>query len=402
VAILAGLLGFVGRFAGKVLTTTLGWASTLLFGRVAADRQIVLALITFGSIVWAALAIGVVLPYVGAFLVAAVPAPGIIDESWLRLVMLIGALAVPAAVGIATIFVVEPAKRPKGAAIAGQVLRGYPLSAALALTLVLLALVGIARFVHHLARRWADAHVPVIVRPGGYERVVADLERALDDAGLSVDRRPAPAILAVPGHVLSSIAGGAVRSLVPDKLVQLVGPGLEVGLYPSDIAISGDKASVARARAAIASRLLATAAWLTMSAEGQEIERRLERLAAARVAGGQPGAAAVDDGDAPPVDVAAELRSIDDALAVITVPHDEWEVLYRLRLQVERDLLAGARPGGSFPGGGPDTLAADGRRRDREVGDGLPGWLPNAIAVGGIVLTAADVVLALDERRRRG
>lgn len=400
-AIIAGLLGFVGRFAGKVLTTTLGWASTLLFGRVAADRQIILALITFGSVVWAALAIGVVLPYVGAFLVAAVPTGDILEESWLRLGMLIGALVVPAVVGIATIFVMGPAKRPKGRAIVVQVLRGYPLSAALAVTLVILALVGIARFFHHLARRWTDAHVAVIVRPGGYERVVADLERALDDAGLAVDRRPAPRILAVPGRLLGSIAGEAVRSLVPDKLVMLTGPGLEVGLYPSDIAISGERTAVARARAAIASRLLATAAWMTASAEAQAIEGRLERLAAARRGGGEPGAAAVNDGDAAPVDVAVELKSIDDALAVSTIPHDEWEVLYRLRLQVERDLLAGARPGASFPGGGPDTLAKDGRGPGAGDTDRLPDWLPNVIAVGGLALTAADVVLALADRRRR-
>jgi hypothetical protein len=402
-AILAGIFGVVGRFAGKVLTTTLGWASTLLFGRVPANRQIVLAFITFGSVVWAALVIGVILPYVGAFLIAAVPAPGLIAEDWLRLGMLIGALAVPAVVGIASLFVVEPAKRPKGLAIAGQVLRGYPLSAALAITLVLLALVGIARFLHHLALRWTDAHVPVVVRPGGYERVVADLERALDDAGLAVDRRPAPSVLTVPGKLLGSIAGPGIRALVPEQLVQLVGAGLEVGLYPSDISISGDKSSVARARAAIASRLLATEAWMTTTAEAQEIEARLERLSAARTAGGEPGAAAVSDGDAAPVDVAAELRSIDQALAVLAVPHDEWEVLYRERLQVERDLLAGARPGASFPGGGPKTLAPDrnGRIGRAAAGDGLPGWLPDAIAVGGLVLTAADVVLALAERRRR-
>lgn len=398
-AILAGLLGFVGRFAGKVLTTTLGWASMLLFGRVSADRQIVLALITFGSVVWAALAIGVVLPYVGAFLVAAVPTGDILDEGWLRLGMLIGALVVPAVVGVATIFVLAPANRPKGRGIVMQILRGYPLSAALAVTLVILALVGIARFVHHLARRWTDAHVAVIVRPGGYDRVVADLERALDDAGLAVDRRPAPRILAVPGRLLGSIAGDAVRSLVPDKLVLLVGAGLEVGLYPSDIAISGERTTVARARAAIASRLVATAAWMTASAEAQEIEGRLEQLASARRAGGEPGAPGATDGDAGPVDVSAELRSIDEALAVITIPHDEWEVLYRLRLQVERDLLAGARPGASFPGGGPDTLAAVAPGR-RPPGDGLPGWLPNVIAVGGLALTAADVVLAIAERRR--
>jgi hypothetical protein len=374
-AILAGLFGFIGRFAGKVLTTTLGWASTLLFGRVPSDRQVVLALITFGSVVWAALAIGVVLPFLGAFLVAAVPAQGIVSEDWLRLGMLIGALVVPAVVGIASIFVVEPAKRPKGTGIIAQILRGYPLSAALAVTLVLLALVGIARFIHHLALRWTDAHV-------------------------AVDRRPAPAVLAVPGRMLGSIAGPGVRSLVPEKLVQLAGDGIEVGLYPSDIAISGDKVRVARARAAIASRLVATAAWMTTAAEAQEIEARLERLAAARSAGGETGAAAASDGESAAVDVAAELRSIDEALAVLAVPHEEWEVLYRERLQVERDLLAGSRPGASFPGGGPKTLAPDRNGRKREA-DALPDWVPAAIAAGGLVLTAADVALALAERRRR-
>jgi hypothetical protein len=315
--------------------------------------------------------------------------------------MLIGALVVPAIVGVASIFVVEPASRPKGLGIVAQILRGYPLSAALAVTLVLLAIVGIARFLHHLALRWTDAHVAVVVRPGGYERVVADLERALDDAGLAVSRRPAPAVLAVPGRMLGSIAGPGVRSLVPESLVQLAGHGLEVGLYPSDIAISGDKARVARARAAIASRLVATAAWMTTTAEAQEIEARLERLASARSAGGEPGAASSSDGQSGAVDVAVELRSIDEALAVLAIPHDDWEVLYRERLQVERDLLAGSRPGASFPGGGPKTLAPDRNGRRREA-DALPDWLPGAIAVGGFVLTAADIALALAERRRRG
>jgi hypothetical protein len=142
---------------------------------------------------------------------------------------------------------------------------------------------------------------------------------------------------------------------------------------------------------------------MTSTAEAQEIEARLERLAAARTAGGEPGAAAVNDSDAAPVDVAAELRSIDQALAVLAVPHEEWEVLYRERLQVERDMLAGTRPGASFPGGGPRTLASDrnGGKGRNEGGDGLPEWLPEAIAVGGLVLTAADVALAVAERLRR-
>jgi hypothetical protein len=408
VAILAALLGLAGRFAGKLLTTTLGWASTLLFGRVPDDRQIVLAIVTFGSVVWAALVVGVILPYVGAFLVAAVPAPGLIEEGWLRLGMLAGALLVPAVVGIATIFVVEPARRPSGTALVAQALRGYPLSAALALILILLALVGIVRFVHHLALRWTSAHIPIVVRPGGYDRVVADVQRTLDDAGLAVDPRDAPAVMSVPGRLLGSIAGPGIRPLVPTRLVHLTGPGLEVGLYPSDISISGSKLHVARARAAIASRLVATAAWLTTSAESQEIEARLERLTAADVPGGVPGAGASAAPSASR-DAASELESIDEALAVLVVPHEEWEVLYRERLQVERDLLAGAKPGGSFPGAtaAAERAAAPSGAHGRPAGERrsartrpLPGWVSGLAAAAGFVLIVADVVLALAGRRR--
>ena len=42
---------------------------------------------------------------------------------------------------------------------------------------------------------------------------------------------------------------------------------------------------------------------------------------------------------------AAEFAAIDQALATIRVPYEEWEVLYRQRLQVERDLRAGAMAG---------------------------------------------------------
>ena len=45
-AIFASIFALVGRFVGRVLTTTLGWASVLLFGRVPQDRQVWLAVLT--------------------------------------------------------------------------------------------------------------------------------------------------------------------------------------------------------------------------------------------------------------------------------------------------------------------------------------------------------------------
>ena len=317
-AILATVFGMLGRFAGRVLTTTLGWAGTLLFGRVRKDHQVILAAVTFGSVVWAALLVGVIVPDVGTFLLAFVPVPDFIDPLWVRVGMVVAAAVLPLVVGGAILLLLDSADRPKGRDAVALVLRGYLVTAALALTLVFLAVVGTVRKARVLAKRWSDAHIPAVVRPGGYERVVRDLEQALDDADLDVAPRDAPKVLAVPGRLLASVAGRYFSSLVPDRLQQLTGPGIEVLIHQSDIAISGGKSEVARARAAIASRLTSSAAYRTTSAEAQTIEERLERLAH------------------DPTHAMAELRWIDDELATIELDADEWEVLYRIRLQVEQ------------------------------------------------------------------
>jgi hypothetical protein len=365
---------------GKLLTAALGWASTLLFGRVAQDKQIVLVLITFGSIAWVAMLAGVLIPGVGTFMLAAMPVPSFVDQEWVRLAMLLGAIVTPLLIGAATIFIQPKADRPAGTEAVKAALRGYPLAFVLAFVLVFLAVIGVVRKSRALAKRWADAHVPVVVRPGGYDRMVADLEAALDDAGLDVDHGDAPEILSVPGRLIGAIAGPGVKALVPDKLVQLTNPNLEIQLYPSDIAIAGQEILVTRARAALASRLASTSAFLTTSAEAEAIEARLERLARSH-----PSASRA----------AAELASIDHDLATVKIPYEEWETLYRIRLQVERDLLAGHEPGTAFPGGEPVTPLA--RQTESEPASALQ----VALATLSIGLVALDVALAIRERFSR-
>ena len=204
--------------------------------------------------------------------------------------------------------------------------------------------------------------------------------------------------LAIPGRLLGRIAGPGIRALVPDRPVELVGQDLEIGLYPSDISIGGKRAVVARARAAIATRLTSTAASMTTSAEAQEVEAMLEALTKGRVGGAEPGAGTTVDQTA----ASATLSAIDGRLAELDVPHDEWEILYRQRLQVERDLLAGRAPGSvltsepSTPLGIGIAAARDRARSDRRG----PGW-SDLIAVGGLALIATDVALAVAERFRR-
>jgi hypothetical protein len=169
--------------------------------------------------------------------------------------------------------------------------------------------------------------------------MVDDLEEALRESGLTVQRRPAAAILAVPAQLVGRVAGGGVRALVPDKLTTLYSPVLEVELYPSDIAISGEKVAVARARAAIASRLTATAAYLTTSKEAEAVEDRLDRIIQARKTMDSEGLSGPSEA------LLEELRALDATLATLVVDSAEWEVLYRMRLQIERDLLVGSPVG---------------------------------------------------------
>src|SRR6185369_12645218 len=128
---------------------------------------------------------------------------------------------------------------------------------------------------------------PIVVKPHGYEKLAADLDRAISDAGIDVAPREAPAVMTVPGKLLATIAGTSVRGLVPDRLVRLVGRDVEVLIYPSDVAISGKAVTTARLQAALASRLTTTQAWLTASAQGQKIEVSLETLTEKRPSGGE-------------------------------------------------------------------------------------------------------------------
>jgi hypothetical protein len=366
----------LGRFAGRVVNALLGWATLLLFGRVEARKQTILGFIALGSLAWVAAAVGIIVPDVGTFLVAAVPRPDFVDEGLVRLAMLAAVVTIPLAVGVVGVWMVDASSRPSGLALVRAVLRGYPFTALLAAMIALLAIVAGVRKVRSLSRRWTDAHVPVVVKPGAYDRVVAELRDVLVAAGIEVRRRPAPNVLLLPARLLDRVAGRTLGSMVPDRLMLLVGPGLEILVYPSDIAISGERSLVARSRSAIATRLVRTPAWMTISAEAQAIEDRIEDIASLP----------------PSPDRSAGLAVIDRQLASVVLPFDEWETLYRMRLQLVRTP----------------------HERDEGVRDEMPQPLstrPEArfervasigYGIGVVVLLAVDVLLLLTGRGTSG
>ncbi len=221
-AILAPLFAMLGRFAGRVVNALLGWATILLFGRVDPKRQTVLGFVAIGSLIWVAAIIGFIVPDVGTLLVAAVPRPGWVEDTWVRWAMLGLVVLLPLVVGAVGVWFMRADARPAGAALVLAVLRGYPFTAVLALTIAFLAIVALSRRLRAMSRRWEDVHLPVIVQPDGYDAVVRTLRASLADAGVDTVVRPAPRLVSVPPRLLDRVAGQALGGLVPDQLVLLV------------------------------------------------------------------------------------------------------------------------------------------------------------------------------------
>jgi len=372
-AIFSGLFTLIGRFAGRIVNSSLGWATMLLFGKVSGSKQTVLSFIALGSLAWVITLLGVLLPGVGTFLLAAFPLPPFIDTTWIRIAMLAAAIAIPILVGIAAIWVAEPAKRPKGVGLIAGVLRGYPFTLLLAITIGFLAVVALVTKVVSLARRRETAHVAMIVKPGGYDAVLEDLHEVLNRADIPVRPVPAPRVLSIPPKLLDKIAGPSLGALVPDRLMLLRAPDLEILVYPSDLAISGSKAAVARSRAAMAARLTSSPAYLTTSAEAEKVEDEIRKIA--------PRSGEVAAERFTTSRGRSRLDEIDRQLAGLTIDFDEWETLYRERLQVERDLLAGDV-------GSPAAPSSGRRAPTTEV----------VLGILGLTLALLDVVVAVVDR----
>jgi hypothetical protein len=128
-AIIQILLAALARSAGRILNTAVGWATTMIFGRVPEKRQIYVSVMTFGSLVWIAVIVGIAFPSAGTFLLSFVPLPSWVDRKWVRLAMTIAAAVLPALVGAVSLLLRDPDERPTGSARVRAVLRGYPFTA---------------------------------------------------------------------------------------------------------------------------------------------------------------------------------------------------------------------------------------------------------------------------------
>ena len=324
--IIVSVFGVIGRFAGDLLTSATGWAGSLMYGRVPQDHRRYLGLMMGGSVVWAILVIVFVVPGLAAWGLSTTPHPSFIDGSWVAFVVTLGVILMPLVIGAAAYLAPAEGRRSEGVRGVLELARGYLLAPVICGLLVFLALVGIVRKSRSARHGWSDTHIPIVVPPRGYDDTVETIRQALTDAGMSLRVEAEYSVLSLPAWLLTHVDGSNVGHLRPDRLMELSGPDVRVGIYPSDIAVSTTAEMRTPIRATILAALAHAEAHLTTSAEAQKVEDRLREITAAAASGGTR-------------DELAELDPIDRSLLTLDVPSEEWDILYRLRLQAERDLL---------------------------------------------------------------
>jgi len=106
--------------------------------------------------------------------------------------------------------------------------------------------------------------------------------------------------------------------------MRLKADGIEILTYATNVSIQGPKKETYRVRASIERELAFSNIYLTWNEESQGFEDDLQRI----------HESANGDVEA----LRAELDEVQERIDVASLNTEEWNVLYRLRLQLEHDV----------------------------------------------------------------
>jgi hypothetical protein len=302
----------------------LGWATSLYFGQVPGRQGRMLSVVSLVSAGWVILVIGFAIPIFGG---AALEAVGVIDDNfdvaWYHYLGLVAAIiAVPPVVAAITVlgeFHEERSVRTW--------LRLLPMSYPSTAMLGASVLQMVAFTPYLLFQRWRHkrkfVQVSLVMREGTDDD---DLVEALRDALRSIDLddvrvSEASGIKVWPMRTVGFAAEHLLGAIVRGEPMKLEAGELEIYAYATNISIQGPKDATYLVRAAVERKLGFHEAYLTWNDNAQEIEAAL--LDAHLQA----------DGDVE--GLRARLDAIQADMDAASLNSEEWNVLYRRRLQIE-------------------------------------------------------------------
>jgi hypothetical protein len=298
--------------------------------------------ITGAAIAWPLLLIGILFPKQVVQMIALIPLPDWIPSMDVRFVWMGLALLIPLSVGVTVTAIVGP---QPGRSYVLRVLRGFPLTIGLAAAFAIIFLSVPAMRIVSLLRRESSADIPLIMNAQAYVDVATKVARVLRRHGFPVRESRPGWWVTTPIRLLGRMGGQALGSHLPDRLEHFETGDLTITLYPSGVVLRGKPNRLSWAHGLIAEAVVYTDGLQTSDARAQALEERLRPLWKLHHDGLPDGTSGAE--------LSSEIEPIADELRNLRVDWDDWQILYRQILQLDRVL--------------------QGRRQLLDAGIGLPG-----------------------------
>lgn len=321
----------VWQVFGRSTSFVLGWATALFFGQIPGNKGRVVSITSVLALAWVLLAFGA-----GPVLAGGIVAErfGLVDlRAWDLdldevLVPILGLVGIPpliTAIGERSGFHEDPTLRRW----LTNIPRSYPIALSLGTGLFLMILVTPVLLVRQRREGVRTLHIPLLVREGRFDELTKDLQAWLSElTGAKVSRESHTGLSSWPLRTLRYAAAELLRSVVREDPVKLRAGRVEVSVFATNLSLVAPAADVYRLRAGLHKRVALSQAFLTWSEEPQRFETELMRVHA--------------DDELELSETISELEALQEEIDDAHIKSDEWDVLYRLRLQVERDAYESA------------------------------------------------------------
>ena len=310
----------------------LGWATAIYFGQVPGKQGRILSVISLLAAGWVILLIGFAIPILAG---AGLEAAGVIGENFdvealHYLALAAGVVLTPPIVAACAVWAELHEERSIGTWLK-LVPVSYPATLMLGVSVLLMVLFTPVLLFQRWRRKRKLIDVALVMREGTDDDDLRDaLKRALgtigiDDVAVSESTGPKSWPLRTMGYAADHLLGAVVRG---DPMLLEAGE-LEIHAFATNVSILGPKEEAYRVRAAIERELAFSDAYLTWGDESQEFEDALLKIHR--------------DADGDIKALRGRLDRLQEKMDIASLNSEEWNVLYRLRLQVEQEA---SRPGG--------------------------------------------------------
>jgi hypothetical protein len=312
----------------KSASFALGWATAIYFGQVPGRQGRLLAVISLASAAWVIVILGFALPLLGG---AILEAAGAIDRNFqvepIHVVGLWAAIVLaPPAIAAITVLAGFHDVRSFGTWLR-MIPVSYPAVASLGAGVIQMVFFTPILVVRRWIRKQSLLQTALSMREQTDDDDLAEtVQYALHTIGIDeVSVEEARGILAWPMLTVGFAARNLVGAVVRGDPMRLRADGLQLFAYATNVAVLGPSEDAHRARAALERELPFDRARLTWSDDAQDLEDAIVQ-------------ARSDAGD--------DLRDLHDRLDRVqeridteSLNTEEWNILYRLRLQAEHEVF---------------------------------------------------------------